>query len=81
MTTMKTNRKLMLRACPRCRGDLMHDDYEDDFVCLQCGRRANLSEGQPVPVQPPSIEVLTAPPPARVSTRREARQRRAARVA
>ena len=36
-----TGRKILLHGCPRCRGDLFHDDYEDEFVCLQCGRRAD----------------------------------------
>ena len=42
MTTMK-RQKLMLRACPRCQGDLLFDSYEEDFVCLQCGRHASTS--------------------------------------
>jgi uncharacterized protein (DUF983 family) len=38
---MKTprNTKIMLRACPRCHGDLFPDKYEEDMACLQCGRR------------------------------------------
>ena len=37
---MKTRTtKIMLRACPRCHGDLFPDEYEEDFACLQCGRR------------------------------------------
>ena len=39
--TMQASRKILLDGCPRCRGDLFHDDYEDEFVCLQCGRRAD----------------------------------------
>jgi hypothetical protein len=35
----KTTRKILLRACPRCQGDLFPDKYEEDFACLQCGRR------------------------------------------
>ena len=31
--------KIVLRACPRCNGDLFPDEYEEDFACLQCGRR------------------------------------------
>ena len=31
--------KIVLRACPRCHGDLFPDEYEEDFACLQCGRR------------------------------------------
>jgi hypothetical protein len=31
--------KIVLRACPRCSGDLFPDEYEEDFACLQCGRR------------------------------------------
>lgn len=39
--TAPTTRKLMLRACPRCQGDLLFDSYEEDFACLQCGRHTN----------------------------------------
>jgi uncharacterized protein (DUF983 family) len=31
-------RKMMLKACPRCHGDLLFDSYEEDFACMQCGR-------------------------------------------
>ena len=31
-------RKLMLKACSRCHGDLLFDSYEEDFACMQCGR-------------------------------------------
>ena len=30
---------IILHACPRCQGDLFPDIYEEDFACLQCGRR------------------------------------------
>ncbi len=31
---------ILIRACPRCHGDLYRDMLEDDeFVCLQCGLR------------------------------------------
>ena len=33
----KSPPKVLLHACPRCRGDLFLDD-EGDFACLQCGR-------------------------------------------
>jgi hypothetical protein len=33
----------MLRACPRCQGDLFPDEYEEDFACLQCGRRFGIA--------------------------------------
>jgi hypothetical protein len=37
--TNRTN-KLLLRACPRCHGDLFPDlEDEDLLACLQCGRR------------------------------------------
>lgn len=38
------NAKIVLRACPRCHGDLFPDEYEEDFACLQCGRRLSLSD-------------------------------------
>ncbi|HXH21988.1 MAG TPA: hypothetical protein VNN10_08155 [Dehalococcoidia bacterium] len=33
---------LLMRACPRCGGDLYRDllETDEEFVCLQCGRRA-----------------------------------------
>lgn len=37
------NAKIVLRACPRCQGDLFPDEYEEDFACLQCGRRLSNS--------------------------------------
>jgi hypothetical protein len=40
MTTIKS-RNLLLHACPRCHGDLLHDAQDDEFVCIQCGRRAD----------------------------------------
>lgn len=36
-------RKLMLRACARCQGDLLYDVTEEDFACLQCGRHTGVS--------------------------------------
>jgi predicted RNA-binding Zn-ribbon protein involved in translation (DUF1610 family) len=35
--------KIALRACPRCHGDLFPDEYEEDFACLQCGRRLTIA--------------------------------------
>jgi RNA polymerase-binding transcription factor DksA len=36
----KRTSKLLLRACPRCQGDLFPDLEDEDFLaCLQCGRR------------------------------------------
>ena len=37
------NAKIVLRACPRCHGDLFPDEYEEDFACLQCGRRLSIA--------------------------------------
>lgn len=76
MTTMKAQRKLVMRACPRCHGDLLRDDYEEEFVCIQCGRRTDIVGGEPVIKQPEAIRVITAPPPIRALTRAEARMRR-----
>jgi hypothetical protein len=77
MTTTRTQRKLLMRACRRCHGDLLHDDYEDEYTCLQCGRRADLTSGQPVATAPnEAIKVITAPPVFRALTRAEARRRR-----
>jgi uncharacterized protein YbaR (Trm112 family) len=32
---------LSLKACPRCRGDLMLEQYlgDSELVCIQCGKR------------------------------------------
>jgi tRNA(Ile2) C34 agmatinyltransferase TiaS len=40
---MKKSR-IILRACPRCQGDLFPDINEEDFACLQCGRRVSTSQ-------------------------------------
>ena len=40
--TKKTG--IILHACPRCQGDLFPDIYEEDFACLQCGRRFESSQ-------------------------------------
>lgn len=37
----KARQKILLRACPRCHGDLFPDSDEEDFACLQCGRRVS----------------------------------------
>ena len=40
VATKTRSRHLLLRACPRCQGDLMPDLQDDEeFVCLQCSRR------------------------------------------
>jgi uncharacterized protein (DUF983 family) len=46
-TAKKTN--LRIRACPRCGGDLYRDllEREDEFVCLQCGRRTPPQQAPP----------------------------------
>jgi predicted RNA-binding Zn-ribbon protein involved in translation (DUF1610 family) len=40
----KSNRKILLRSCPRCQGDLFPDQEEEDFACLQCGRRFQVAQ-------------------------------------
>jgi hypothetical protein len=42
MQTTIRKPNLLMRACPRCGGDLYRDLLEMDieYVCLQCGRRA-----------------------------------------
>jgi tRNA(Ile2) C34 agmatinyltransferase TiaS len=37
--TKNIRNRILLHACPRCQGDLFPDDEENDFACLQCGRR------------------------------------------
>jgi DNA-directed RNA polymerase subunit RPC12/RpoP len=54
MTQSKLHGRIMLRACPRCRGDLFPELEEKDlFACLQCGRRI-------------AAEQISAPEPALV---------------
>ena len=43
--------RVMFRACPRCHGDLMREPEDwhsskgdDEFACLQCGRRIQVDE-------------------------------------
>ena len=51
----KTTKRLLLRACPRCHGDLFPDNEDEDLLaCLQCGRRipeAQLSAAATVPAR------------------------------
>jgi hypothetical protein len=43
---------LRIRGCGRCGGDLVHDVFEDEWRCLQCGRQAGTAiETRPVPVR------------------------------
>ncbi len=41
---MKTIARMLYKACPRCHGDLVLDEYERlaagtlSYECLQCGR-------------------------------------------
>ncbi|HEX5369395.1 MAG TPA: hypothetical protein VFY10_08285 [Dehalococcoidia bacterium] len=37
--TKNTRNRILLHACPRCQGDLFPGDEENDYACLQCGRR------------------------------------------
>ncbi len=52
MQTTSRSKNLLMRACPRCGGDLYRDllEIDEEFVCLQCGRRA--AKGQ-IAVLPP----------------------------
>jgi uncharacterized Zn finger protein (UPF0148 family) len=34
---------ILLHSCPRCRGDLFRDVFDDELVCLQCGRRTTVA--------------------------------------
>ena len=56
--TKRTNR-LLLRACPRCHGDLFPDVEDLDLLaCLQCGRR--IPEAQIIVATAPAQELATA---------------------
>jgi predicted RNA-binding Zn-ribbon protein involved in translation (DUF1610 family) len=49
MTMRRTNSAILVHSCSRCGGDLYRDvledirDQEEEFVCLQCGRRTTRS--------------------------------------
>jgi len=57
MTMRRTNSAILVRSCSRCGGDLFRDiledirDQEEEYVCLQCGRRTtwSVASGQTVP--------------------------------
>ncbi len=36
------NTVIQLKSCPRCRGDMMLEEYlgDSELVCLQCGHRS-----------------------------------------
>lgn len=43
---------LSLKACPRCRGDMMLEQYlgDSELVCIQCGKRLPFQPAvRPVP--------------------------------
>ena len=54
------NAKIVLRACPRCSGDLFPDEYEEDFACLQCGRRLGISAVAEIKAARENAEELVA---------------------
>lgn len=35
--------RVVVNGCPRCGGDLFLDRYEEEFFCLQCGRRTAIA--------------------------------------
>ena len=45
---MKTFARMLFKACPRCHGDLLLDEYERHdtgevaYECLQCGRMVRI---------------------------------------
>src|SRR2546421_8959490 len=55
MTTRRANAGIIVHGCARCGGDLYRDiledirDYEEEYVCLQCGRRTtrSVASGRP----------------------------------
>jgi len=50
------NNKLLLRACPRCHGDLFPDIEDQDlFACLQCGRRIPESQLPSIAISAPQL--------------------------
>jgi hypothetical protein len=42
--TTKSRKRVILRGCQRCHGDLMREPNE--FVCMQCGRSAPLPKSE-----------------------------------
>jgi hypothetical protein len=44
MATKTKRNRMVLRGCPRCKGDLLRDVSE--YVCMQCGRSAPLPRGE-----------------------------------
>jgi uncharacterized protein (DUF983 family) len=55
MINTKPNR-ILLHACPRCRGDLFPEiDDKDTFACLQCGRRIGAAQLTPAADERPVL--------------------------
>ena len=55
MIATKPNR-ILLHACPRCRGDLFPElDDKDTFACLQCGRRIDAAQMTDVAAEKPVL--------------------------
>jgi hypothetical protein len=49
MTRTMQRSSILMRACPRCSGDLYLDllEQDEEYVCLQCGRRAHRMQLSP----------------------------------
>jgi len=45
---------ILLKACPRCRGDLVIERLpgETEFVCLQCGYRTEVKSRTKLTLRP-----------------------------
>ena len=43
---------ILLKSCPRCRGDLVTERLpgETELVCLQCGYRTDVKSQTPLPL-------------------------------
>jgi hypothetical protein len=64
---------LVLKGCPRCRGDLLLTRFYDDHTlsCLQCGYLRNLQQ-RPSPVAQPTEGPLVGRKPGRPRVERPA---------
>lgn len=44
MTLKNRLRRMVLKGCTRCRGDMSWDEMEREYCCVQCGNRLTMKE-------------------------------------
>ncbi len=61
---------MLLKACPRCRGDLIYDPCEKQRLCLQCGHRLSRQQEREIFGTAPKDATLGGKRPATATSNR-----------